>query len=388
MKPFSILIPVLFAETVFGQTNALAGSGRESPWPPFDPFFRERAAEFRPYGRFEPPSRKRAATFRPFGLPVLPEDPVPDFSRFTKDAKIAYATTSAVTRTTCAALIRLGADSDPEVRLAAALNYYTPSETLLRLHEDDDERVRTAANENLWHARSLLQIRIPLEYPGVEFEPWVFRYEELHSVVEARSRKECEAARRLDGLRLRTYRTIPEATADLDRVLSTWEDRPLAAFCGFTNAVEQVKAMRNAGSSDEEAGAFHAEAIVRTMQLPMPTNLLPAATNLRGHWRNDMQLLALSRDWGAPSADLGARLADLDEAARRRRADLERQLDEWKAEDPGPGRGWEAFRAWRAWEERLRFLENRLARAREDCYRLKDLVFDYSLSTRRPREAP
>ena len=66
----------------------------------------------------------------------------------------------------------------------------------------------------------------------------------------------------MDGLVLRTYRTIPEATADLERILSPWEDHPHVAYAGFTNAVGQVRGKHYSGAVDrEELGAFLSESL-------------------------------------------------------------------------------------------------------------------------------
>ena len=298
----------------------------------------------------------------------IPAVGAPDVVRFSKAAKIAYATTSMVTTVTCEALAQLGTDPDPDVRLAAALNYYTPYSILRQLAKDDDEKIQTAASENLRYDRCPL-------WPGREYEPWVFRYDELQSVIEERTRKEREAANSLTGLRLRTYRTPAEAKSDLDRILSRWDDRPKATFIALTNAVDQIVAAYRKGESAEEAQSFIGDALVRTMLLPIPTNRVRSVQCDYAHLRNRMQDETFHNGWVFPPPAIATKLADLCGKARERLAAIERLRDEWKEKEPPASGGREALRTHQIWQDRMWFLEDRCNWALGDVQALHDWLF-------------
>ena len=249
----------------------------------------------------------------------------------------------------------LSHDPDRDVRLAVALNWWTPSETLHDLREtDEDEDVRLCAEYNLVHARTALPL------PTERLEPCNLRIEDNPYIKDRESSRQNQAANSLDGLVLRAYRTIPEATADLERVLSPWEDYPHVAYAGFTNAVGQVRGKLYAGTADrEEVGAFLSEAILRTSVLPIPTNRVRSVSWRYAGWRREMQSMSWDADRAALPATLAPKVADLCARARARQERFGRLRDEWKAKEPPDLLDAEGFRIHNAWQERMWFLEDR-----------------------------
>jgi len=251
----------------------------------------------------------------------------------------------------------LSHDSDRDVRLAVALNMWAPEEAILTLEKDENEDVRLTARWNREHVRDATTIP---KTPTEQIVPWLLEFADNPYIKDREAARQEAAANSLDGLVLRTYRTIPEATADLERILSPWEDHPHAAYAGFTNAIGQVRGKHYSGAADrEEVGAFLSEAILRTSVLPIPTNRVRSVSWRYAGWRREMQSMSWDADRAALPATLAPKVADLCARARARQERFGRLRDEWKAKEPPNLLDAEGFRIHNAWQERMWFLEDR-----------------------------
>ena len=276
--------------------------------------------------------------------------------RLSHDEQLEMARILPVTWNGRFAFLALAHAKDRDVRLAVALNGWVPYEICDILESDDDECVRLCAREAGWITQP-----IPSAFDRTQrLKPFHRRLEDNSYIKDREVSRQEAAANSLDGLVLRTYRTIPEATADLERILSPWEDHPHVAYAGFTNAVGQVRGKHYSGTADrEELGAFLSEAILRTSVLPIPTNRVRSVSWRYAGWRREMQSMSWDTDRNALPATLAPKVADLCARARARQDRIKRLLDEWKAKEPPDLGDFEGARTHAAWQERMWFLEDR-----------------------------
>ena len=265
----------------------------------------------------------------------------------------------------------LAHDSRKDVRLGVSLNCWTPRESLRLLCDDAEEDIRLSATNNLETVRVLrlgdLQGRI---------EPFILDFVDDNPVVRSRLiQQQKDALFSLDGLSLRACRTHEEALAVLSGIVEKWPDRPYAAYVEYTNLLRQVSAFQDEPPRSAAAESFHAASILRTLTLPVPTNLFPVVESKVHSLRWEMREQAWAAGAETISIQTVLKIAELRARFVRRSEDIRKIVAAWADQEPPMGESREEWRNWLQWEDRNRVLKRRLQWALEDTETVHTQLF-------------
>ena len=219
----------------------------------------------------------------------------------------------------------LAHDSRKDVRLGVSLNCWTPRESLRLLCDDAEEDIRLSATNNLETVRVLR-----LNDLHGRIEPSVLDFVDDNPYIKSRLiQQQKDALFSLDGLLLRACRTHEEALAVLSGIVETWPDRPYAAYVEYTNLLRQVSAFQDEPPRSAAAESFHAASILRTLTLPVPTNLFPVVESKVHSLRWEMRERAWREGAEAISIQTVLEIAELRARFARRSEDIRKLVAAW-----------------------------------------------------------
>ena len=256
----------------------------------------------------------------------------------------------------------LAHDSRKDVRLGVSLNRWTPKESLQFLCDDSEEDIRLSATNNLESVRVLR-----LNDLHGRIEPFILDFVDDNPVVRSRLiQQQKDALFSLDGLSLRACRTHEEALAVLSGIVEKWPDRPYAAYVEYTNLLRQVSAFQDEPPRSAAAESFHAASILRTLDLPVPTNLFPVVESKVHSLRWEMREQAWAAGAETISIQTVLKIAELRARFAKQSESIRKLVAVWSNQEPAMGETREEWRNRQQWEDRDRFLKRRLNWSLED----------------------
>ena len=256
----------------------------------------------------------------------------------------------------------LAHDSRKDVRLGVSLNCWTPRESLQFLCDDSEEDIRLSATNNLESVRVLR-----LNDLHGRIEPFILDFVDDNPVVRSRLiQQQKDALFSLDGLSLRACRTHEEALAVLSGIVEKWPDRPYAAYVEYTNLLRQVSAFQDEPPRSAAAESFHAASILRTLDLPVPTNLFPVVESKVHSLRWEMREQAWAAGAETISIQTVLKIAELRARFAKQSESIRKLVAVWSNQEPAMGETREEWRNRQQWEDRDRFLKRRLNWSLED----------------------
>jgi len=303
---------------------------------------------------------------------LLSEEAAASLSKASLAEKLSFARSGWYGHTTRTVLERLSEDDSPDVRLAVALNRLTPYEVLERLTKDNDSAVAMSARDLIWHF-SVVSPRQLGSYVAPR------TYESLPSVVQAKQDRTDAQLYSTTAVQARVYRDCREARADLPRLFGQWLEHPHAVHASVTNALWQVAALRNRGAPLGDVQVFFEDCMIRSLQLPIPTNHTveqqKSTFMFRASLIQDEVFSMKNRD--GFSATFAPKLADLCAHFKARRDAFDKRISAWKAAEPPLDGTPESQRRHEDWDERGNLL--RAHRDWAECERrtIHLWLFDY-----------
>ena len=259
-------------------------------------------------------------------------------------------------------LNHLAHDRQKSVRLGVSLNRWTPKESLQFLCDDSEEDIRLSATNNLESVRVLR-----LNDLHGRIEPFILDFVDDNPYIKSRLiQKQKDTFFSLDCLSHRSCRTYEDALAVLSGILEKWHDHPYAAYVEYTNLLRQVSAFQDEPPRSAAAESFHAASILRTLTLPVPTNLFPVVESKVHSLRWEMRERAWREGAEAISIQTVLEIAELRARFAKQSESIRKLVAVWSNQEPAMGETREEWRNRQQWEDRDRFLKRRLNWSLED----------------------
>ena len=248
-------------------------------------------------------------------------------------------------------LNHLAHDRQKSVRLGVSLNRWTPKESLQFLCDDSEEDIRLSATNNLESVRVLR-----LNDLHGRIEPFILDFVDDNPYIKSRLiQKQKDTFFSLDCLSHRSCRTYEDALAVLSGILEKWHDHPYAAYVEYTNLLRQVSAFHGENSRFSAAESFHAASILRTLDLPVPTNLFPVVEYKVHSLRWEMREQAWAAGAETISIQTVLKIAELRARFAKQSESIRKLVAAWADQEPPMGESRKEWRNRQQWEDRDRF---------------------------------